>query len=70
MILNSNDGFDVDIEENVGFPCFVKPNQGGSSLGISRVDKIEDLRGNRPCKSTNCESIILNHYLRRKFLWA
>lgn len=25
------------IAENVGFPCFVKPNNGGSSFGISKV---------------------------------
>ncbi len=26
------------IEKAVGFPCFIKPNNGGSSCGISRVD--------------------------------
>ena len=65
VILNSNDDADVsNIEENVGFPCFVKPNQGGSSLGISRVDKIEDLKGAIDlAKCTNCESIIIESLL-------
>ncbi|MBI49198.1 MAG: D-alanine--D-alanine ligase A [Crocinitomicaceae bacterium] len=65
VILNSNDDADVsNIEENVGFPCFVKPNQGGSSLGISRVDKIEDLKGAIDlAKGTNCESIIIESLL-------
>lgn len=27
----------------IGFPCFVKPNEAGSSLGISRVNKQEEL---------------------------
>ncbi|HEC13108.1 MAG TPA: D-alanine--D-alanine ligase [Acidiferrobacteraceae bacterium] len=31
------------IESELGLPVFVKPNQGGSSLGVSRVDKVSDL---------------------------
>jgi D-alanine-D-alanine ligase len=32
-----------EIEELVGFPCFVKPNSGGSSFGIAKVKKAEEL---------------------------
>jgi len=38
---------DLDLEqiaENVGFPCFVKPNSGGSSFGIGKVLRFEDLK--------------------------
>jgi len=31
------------IVQSVGLPCFVKPNCGGSSIGISKVNKVEDL---------------------------
>jgi len=31
------------ILEKVGLPCFVKPNNGGSSFGISKVNKVEEL---------------------------
>lgn len=31
------------VTKSVGFPCFVKPNCGGSSIGTSRVNKLEDL---------------------------
>jgi D-alanine-D-alanine ligase len=31
------------IIETVGLPCFVKPNNGGSSFGTSKVNKTEDL---------------------------
>ncbi len=37
---------DMDLEaiaEHVGLPCFVKPNSGGSSLGIAKVVKMEEL---------------------------
>ncbi|MBU1151517.1 D-alanine--D-alanine ligase [Patescibacteria group bacterium] len=34
-----------DIEENIGLPCFVKPANMGSSVGITKVKKVEDLKG-------------------------
>ena len=37
---------DVDhnhVARQIGFPCFVKPNNGGSSCGISKVNKPEEL---------------------------
>jgi len=33
----------LDIEEKLGIPCFVKPNAGGSSFGISKVKTTEEL---------------------------
>lgn len=43
VYLNQGDHIDVDsIIEEVGLPCFVKPNQSGSSLGVSKVKKKED----------------------------
>lgn len=43
VYLNQEDHIDVDsIIEEVGLPCFVKPNQSGSSLGVSKVKKKED----------------------------
>ena len=32
------------VAEIVGFPCFVKPNNGGSSFGTSKVVRIEELQ--------------------------
>lgn len=31
------------ISSEIGYPCFVKPNSGGSSFGITKVKKSEDL---------------------------
>lgn len=43
VYLNKGDHIDVDsIIEEVGLPCFVKPNQSGSSLGVSKVKQKED----------------------------
>lgn len=43
VLLRKNEQFDSDkIIENLGLPCFVKPNAGGSSFGISKVKNKED----------------------------
>jgi D-alanine-D-alanine ligase len=42
--VNKGDEFATDmIVEKVGLPCFVKPNRAGSSFGISKVYKEENL---------------------------
>jgi D-alanine-D-alanine ligase len=34
----------AEIAEKLGFPCFVKPNGGGSSIGMSKVKTLEELQ--------------------------
>ena len=41
-------GDEIDIEKIIaktGLPCFIKPNNGGSSFGISKVSLNEDIEG-------------------------
>jgi D-alanine-D-alanine ligase len=40
-----NDTVDPEyaVWEEIAFPCFVKPNNGGSSVGMSKVNKAEEL---------------------------
>ena len=43
IYMNKGDQYSVDyIIDEVGLPCFVKPNRSGSSLGISKVFKKEE----------------------------
>jgi D-alanine-D-alanine ligase len=45
LTLKQSDSFTTEqIIGQVGLPCFVKPNCGGSSIGTSRVNKAEDLQ--------------------------
>jgi len=37
------DAFISDVERDLGYPCFVKPANGGSSLGVSKAKTREDL---------------------------
>jgi len=44
IILRKKEDFSESlIKETVGLPCFIKPNNGGSSFGTSKVNKSEDL---------------------------
>ena len=43
--LNLGDSYDEkEIIEKIGIPCFVKPNNAGSSFGISKVNKINEFK--------------------------
>ncbi|MCK4661560.1 MAG: D-alanine--D-alanine ligase [Bacteroidales bacterium] len=44
IILRKKDKYSVDsIIEKIGLPCFIKPNNGGSSFGISKVADKKDI---------------------------
>ncbi|MBS3806404.1 MAG: D-alanine--D-alanine ligase [Bacteroidales bacterium] len=44
--IRRGDSRDTDtILETTGLPCFVKPNRGGSSFGVTKVTKAEELSG-------------------------
>jgi D-alanine-D-alanine ligase len=45
ILLYKNQKYKTDrIVDEIKLPCFVKPNNGGSSVGITKVDKIENLQ--------------------------
>ncbi len=43
LIRKGNDYAPADIADKLRLPCFVKPNAGGSSFGVSKVKKKEDV---------------------------
>jgi D-alanine-D-alanine ligase len=45
MIRKSSDGVsDEEVLEKIGLPCFVKPNLGGSSFGVTKVKTKEQIQ--------------------------
>ena len=68
VIIDSSEIIDASkidaFAKEIGIPCFVKPNSGGSSLGISRVEQISDL-GNAidSAFGTKCESVLIESLL-------
>src|SRR3989339_391944 len=44
VMIREGDEIDIDaVIKSVGMPCFVKPNDSGSSFGVTKVKKKEDL---------------------------
>ncbi|MCT4603108.1 MAG: D-alanine--D-alanine ligase [Marinifilum sp.] len=44
VLLKQNESYSIkEIDNQLGMPCFVKPNADGSSFGISKVKKAEEL---------------------------
>lgn len=60
-VINTN-----EIIDQLGFPFFVKPNQSGSSLGVSKVDVIEDLQKALEFAFAQDNDILIESYLNGK----
>lgn len=52
-----------EIIEELGLPCFVKPNAGGSSFGISKVKKKEDLDAAIEIAFKESDEVIIEEYV-------
>ncbi len=52
------------IAEHVGLPCFVKPNSGGSSLGIAKVVKFEELEPAVKAAMRVDREVIIERYIK------
>lgn len=60
-------GMEIDpeaIAAKTGFPCFVKPNAGGSSFGISKVIQISDLLNAIETAFKESEEVIIESYIK------
>ena len=43
LLRDPNEAKPIQIADELGFPCFVKPNDGGSSFGISKVNTLMEM---------------------------
>ena len=45
ILLRSGQGVaEQDVADKIGFPCFIKPNVGGSSFGVSKVKSLDQVQ--------------------------
>ncbi len=62
--INQGDVIDEEaIVKKVGLPCFVKANRAGSSYGISKVYKKEDLKAALDNAFSEDNEVIIEHFL-------
>jgi D-alanine-D-alanine ligase len=64
LLVHSPEKFDQDeVLSKLKLPVFVKPNQGGSSLGISKVNKVEDLKAAVEMAYRENSAILIEEFL-------
>lgn len=51
------------IAERLGMPCFVKPSAAGSSFGVSKVKKVEEMTPAIEKAFTECEDVVIESFL-------
>ncbi len=51
------------VERELRFPLFVKPNEGGSSLGVSKVDRLDELPEAVRLAYAEKSSVLIEEYL-------
>lgn len=67
VYLNKGDAIDLDfIEKKLGLPCFVKANCAGSSYGVSKVYKKENLLKAMEYSFTESNEILIESFLDGK----
>jgi D-alanine-D-alanine ligase len=69
VLLTSDEFFDSDaIIKKIGLPCFVKPVQSGSSVGVSKVKKTEELPVAMEAAFEVCNEIMVERFVKGREL--
>lgn len=64
LLLRRGDPFDAEAAvERLGLPIFVKPNDGGSSFGVTKVKRAEDLSAAVEAAFREGDSVLLESYI-------
>jgi len=54
----------IQIADELGFPCFVKPNDGGSSYGISKVNTLMEMPDAIAKAFTEGKEVVIESYIQ------
>lgn len=64
VIVKKGKPYDVNaIAERLGLPCFVKPSAAGSSFGVSKAKKVEDIKPAIEKAFTECTDVVIESFL-------
>jgi D-alanine-D-alanine ligase len=69
VLLTSDEFFEKDaLLQKIGLPCFVKPVKSGSSVGVSKVKKAEDLPVAMEAAFEVCDEIMVERFIKGREL--
>ncbi len=63
LVRKGNSFDDKAIVEQLGLPCFVKPNAGGSSFGITKVQQADELKPAIEKAFTESDEVIIEQFI-------
>lgn len=63
IMVNDENNIDYKEIEKIGYPLIVKPNDGGSSIGISLVDKKDDLKNAIKEALKYCSEVMIEEFI-------
>ncbi len=66
LLLKGSEILDEEVVERVGLPCFVKPNAGGSSFGITKVKNMSDIQSAIQNAFDECGEVLIEQYVEGK----
>ena len=67
ILLTSENQYDLKkIMSEISIPCIVKPNNGGSSIGVSKVNHIYDLENKIKIAFKECNEVLIEDFLSGK----
>ena len=67
ILLTSENQYDLKkIMSEINIPCIVKPNNGGSSIGVSKVNHIYDLENKIKIAFKECNEVLIEDFLSGK----
>lgn len=65
VMLNHKLDYDVEqLKKELNFPCFVKPNNGGSSFGASKVDEATQLEAAIKLAFEHDQEVLIEDYIK------
>ena len=65
VLLRKNEEIDIHaISQKIGFPCFVKPNEAGSSFGVTKVYKEDQLQDSIKKALTEDETVLIEKFIK------
>lgn len=65
LLIRKGTGFSVDnIVDTLGLPCFIKPNAGGSSFGITKAQKIADITPSVHKAFEESDEVIVEQFIK------
>lgn len=66
LLRNGSEITDEEVVEKVGLPCFIKPNAGGSSYGVSKVKTAAEIQPAIEKALQECNEVLIEQFVEGK----